>query len=102
MAVYDPALMLQPVPGLDGASYWLAVVYVVVKACVALGLWGVAAVGYFRAPLSWWERLWAAAAAALLVLAVPITDEAGFVLAIGFVALHLWQTRQAVTPATSG
>ncbi|MDF2813081.1 MAG: transporter fused permease subunit, partial [Microvirga sp.] len=97
MAVYDPALMLQPVAGLEGSGYWLAVVYVVVKACLALGLWGVAAVGYFRAPLAWWERLWAAAAAALLVLAVPITDEAGFVLAIAFIGLHVWRTRATAT-----
>ena len=98
MAVYDPALMLQPVAGLTGPSYWVAVVYVVVKACLALGLWGVAAVGYFRTSLSWWERLWAAAAAALLVLAVPITDEAGFILAAAFIGFHLWRTRQVGAP----
>ena len=95
MAVYDPALMLQPVAGLAGASYWLAVAYVLVKACLALGLWGVAAVGYFQTPLAWWERLWAAAAAALLVLAVPATDEIGFVLALAFIGFHVWRTRQA-------
>ena len=42
MAVYDPTLMLQPVPGLEGAGYWLAVVYIVVKASLAMVLWGVA------------------------------------------------------------
>src|SRR4029450_860595 len=59
MAVYDPALMLQPVPGLGGAGYWRAVAYIVLKATLAMTLWGVAAVGYFLRPLSWWERLWA-------------------------------------------
>jgi TRAP-type uncharacterized transport system fused permease subunit len=101
MAVYDPALMLQPVAGVEGVSYWLAVIYVVFKACLALGLWGVAAVGYFRAALSWWERLWATAAAALLVLAVPITDEAGFVVALAFIGFHVWRTRQIPTAVTS-
>ena len=102
MAVYDPALMLQPVAGLAGASYWLAVAYVLVKACLALGLWGVAAVGYFQTPLAWWERLWAAAAAALLVLAVPATDETGFVLALAFIGFHVWRTRRIASPAAHG
>ena len=56
MAVYDPNLMLQPVPGLEGASYWLAVAYIVVKATLAMLLWGAAAIGYVMAPLAWWER----------------------------------------------
>jgi TRAP transporter 4TM/12TM fusion protein len=101
MAVYDPTLMLQPVPGLEGAGYWLAVVYIVVKASLAMVLWGVAAVGYFLKPLAWWERLWAAAAAGLLVAAVPLTDEAGFGLAALFVGLHVWENRKAA-PAALG
>ena len=76
--------------------------YVLVKACLALGLWGVAAVGYFQTSLAWWERLWAAAAAALLVLAVPATDEAGFVLALAFIGFHLWRTRRLASPAAHG
>src|SRR3712207_2773311 len=74
MAVYDPALMLQPVPGLEGASYWIAVVYILVKAALALGLWGVAAIGHFQIPVLWFERLLAAAAAAFLVAAITWTD----------------------------
>jgi TRAP-type uncharacterized transport system fused permease subunit len=57
MAVYDPTLMLQPARGLEGAGYWLAVVYIVVKATLAMTLWGMAAVGYGRAALLWWERI---------------------------------------------
>ncbi|HST94090.1 MAG TPA: TRAP transporter permease, partial [Microvirga sp.] len=101
MAVYDPTLMLQPVPGLEGAGYWLAVVYIVVKASLAMVLWGVASVGYFLKPLTWWERLWAAVAAAFLVAAVPLTDEIGFVLSAVFVGLHIWHSRRAPTPAVS-
>ncbi len=70
MAVYAPALMLQ-------GGTWLDTVYVVGKAIVAIGLWGGAAVGYLRGPLNWPERMFAFAAASLLVAAVPWTDEVG-------------------------
>jgi TRAP transporter 4TM/12TM fusion protein len=58
MAVYDPTLMLQPVAGLEGASYWIAVAYICVKATFAVALWGVTAVGYLFAPVTPWERAW--------------------------------------------
>jgi TRAP transporter 4TM/12TM fusion protein len=93
MAVYDPTLMLQAVPGLEGAAYWLAVAYIVFKTTLALLLWGAAAAGYFRGPLVWWERLLAVGAAALLILAIPITDELGLALAAAVAGLHLWRTR---------
>ncbi|NIX77993.1 TRAP transporter permease [Microvirga sp. c23x22] len=102
MAVYDPTLMLQPVPGLQGTAYWIAVGYIVVKASLALGLWGVAAVGYFLKPVSWWERAWAAVAAGLLVAALPVTDEVGFVLAAFFIGFHLWHTRRTSAATVSG
>jgi TRAP transporter 4TM/12TM fusion protein len=101
MAVYDPALMLQPVPGVEGFSYWVAVAYIVFKASLALVLWGVAAVGYGRAPLLWWERLLAAAAAAFLVAAIALTDEIGFALAALAIGLHVWRTRQARLPVAT-
>jgi len=101
MAVYDPALMLQPVPGLAGTGYWLAVFYIVAKATLALGLWGAAAIGYGRAPLASWERVLATIAAAFLVVALPVTDEIGFALAALVIGLHLWRTRPAAGPAVS-
>jgi TRAP transporter 4TM/12TM fusion protein len=101
MAVYDPALMVQPVPGLAGAGYWVAVAYVTLKAILALALWGTAAIGYGRAPLVWWERILAATAAAFLVLAIPITDEIGFALAILVGGVHLWRTRKDAVAAVS-
>ncbi len=82
MAVYDPALMLQGGTLLDTA-------YVVFKAIVAIGLWGAASVGYLRGPLIWPERILATAAAFLLVVAVPWTDEAGFALERGVRRLAL-------------
>jgi TRAP-type uncharacterized transport system fused permease subunit len=96
MAVYDPNLMLQPVPGLEGASYWLAVVYIVIKAGLAMLLWGAAAIGYVQARLSLWERILAGLAAALLVTASPVSDVAGFVLAAVATAMHLYRARRDV------
>jgi TRAP transporter 4TM/12TM fusion protein len=99
MAVYDPALMLQPDSGTSGLSA-VAVVYVVVKAILAIGLWGGAAVGYFlRGPLAWPERIVAFVAAALLVAAVPWTDQVGFIASILFILWHLWRSRGVQTPA---
>jgi TRAP transporter 4TM/12TM fusion protein len=99
MAVYDPTLMLQPVKGLVGAGYWVAVAYIIFKAALAVGLWGMASIGYGRAPLLWWERIVATAAAASLVLALPITDEVGFALAALVIGVHLWRTRRVAATA---
>jgi TRAP transporter 4TM/12TM fusion protein len=88
MIVYDPALALQ-------SSNVGAVVYVTFKALLAVGLWGAAAIGYLRAPMGWPQRALAAASALLLVVALPITDEIGFVLAAVFLVWHWRATRVA-------
>jgi TRAP transporter 4TM/12TM fusion protein len=93
MAVYSPALMLQGDPTV------VAVVYIVFKALVAIGLWGVAASGYWRTHLTHVERVWALLGAGMLVVALPITDELGLSLAASFVAWHWWRTRTLKTPA---
>jgi len=85
MMVYDPALALQ-------SSSWLAILYIAIKALIAIGLWGTATVGYLNAPLSWPQRMLAAVAAFSLVLALPVTDEAGFALTAVFL---IWQWRSA-------
>tara|TARA_A100000171_G_scaffold52589_1_gene71768 strand:- start:461 stop:2485 length:2025 start_codon:yes stop_codon:yes gene_type:complete len=85
MAVYAPALMLQ---GDGGAT---AVMYIVVKALLAIGLWGAGAIGYLFGPLGWLSRVIAIAAATLLVVAAPITDEIGIALCVGFIAWHAWR-----------
>jgi len=89
MAVYDPALMLQGGSVIDTA-------YMVVKAIVAIGLWGAAAVGYLWGPLNWAERIFATIAAFLLVVAFPWTDEAGFALGAAFIAWHGYRNRGAL------
>jgi TRAP transporter 4TM/12TM fusion protein len=101
MAVYDPALMVQPVPGLSGPMYWVAVAYIVLKAALAITLWGMASIGYLRGRLSWIERIIATAAAGFLVLALPITDEIGFALAALVIGVHLWRTRRVAATASA-
>ncbi|ARU48091.1 TRAP transporter permease [Sulfurospirillum diekertiae] len=88
MAVYDPALMLQ------GDPTWMAVVYIVLKALLAIYLWGCAAIGYLWSPLHMGERIFAAASAALLVAALPATDEAGFAFGLMFIAWNWWKNRK--------
>ncbi|PWC55559.1 TRAP transporter permease [Azospirillum sp. TSO22-1] len=92
MAVYDPALMLQ-------TDSVLAVIYIVVKACLAIGLWGGATIGFFLTPLNWGERTTAALAAFLFVIAAPWTDEAAFVITVAFIVWQRWRQR-AAGPAT--
>ncbi|WP_207458217.1 TRAP transporter permease [Azospirillum sp. SYSU D00513] len=87
MAVYAPSLMLQAGDLTDTA-------YVTVKALISIGLWGAASIGYLRGRLTVIERLWATAAAFLLVVALPITDEIGLALSAAFIAFHWWRTRR--------
>ncbi|CUB06275.1 TRAP transporter permease [Tepidiphilus thermophilus] len=92
MAVYAPALMLQGDPG------WLEVAYVVFKALLAIWLWGCTAIGHWLGPLSWFERLWAFVAAALLVAAVPLTDELGLAAGLALLGWHFWRHRPRPAP----
>jgi TRAP transporter 4TM/12TM fusion protein len=93
MAVYDPALMLQ------GDAGWTATAYVVVKALLAIGLWGGAAVGHLRSDLNPAERVVAAIGALLLIAAVPLTDEIGFAVASLFGVWHWLRTHKQHTAA---
>jgi TRAP transporter 4TM/12TM fusion protein len=91
MAVYDPALMLQ-------TDNWFNVAYMVVKACLAIALWGAATIGYFWTPLTMVERLFAAATAFLFVLAVPLTDEVGFAATAAFMGWQWWRMKALAAP----
>jgi TRAP-type uncharacterized transport system fused permease subunit len=75
----------------------MAVIYITFKALLAIGLWGAAATGHLLGPLNWAERAFATGSAALLIAALPITDELGFALSAAFIAWHWWRNRQ--TPA---
>ena len=88
MAVYTPALMLQ------GAWTIPAVLYIVFKALLAIGLWGATSVGYLLIPLKMSERVFTGVTALMLVSALPITDQLGFAMTLVFVIWHLWKMRQ--------
>ncbi|MCF3974460.1 TRAP transporter permease [Paracoccus salsus] len=93
MAVYTPALMLQDGgPLAQDIGYVPAVAYIVAKCVLAIGLWGIAVIGWLHHPLRFWERLLSAAAAFTLIAALPMTDEIGFALAAAF--LGLWWMRR--------
>jgi len=88
MAVYTPAMMLQ------GDWTVPAVVYIVGKALLAVGLWGTAAVGYLISPLKPYERLFTGIAALMLVAAGTLSDQIGFAMAALFAVWHVWQSRR--------
>jgi TRAP transporter 4TM/12TM fusion protein len=94
MAVYTPALMLQDAgPMAASLGYPIEVAYVFLKACLGIVLWGAAVVGFLFARMAAWERILALLAGILLVMALPLTDEAGFALAALLIGQHWWRTR---------
>jgi len=100
MAVYTPALMLQPGGALtDAIGFYPAVAYIVFKTALAIALWGIAVIGYLKTHLAWWERILATVASFSLIAAVPISDQVGFVLAVIFFGQHIYRSRQASQPA---
>jgi TRAP transporter 4TM/12TM fusion protein len=95
MAVYTPALMLQPGGALaEAIGFVPAVIYIVTKTVISIGLWGVAVIGWLGRPLALWERALAMVAAFTLIAALPLTDEIGLALALLF-AVQLWWRRRA-------
>jgi TRAP transporter 4TM/12TM fusion protein len=96
MAVYTPALMLQDGGALSQSiGYVPAVIYIVAKTVIAIGLWGAAVIGYLGGRLTWPLRALAMVAAFTLVAAYPITDEVGAALAAVF-AFLVWRRSRMV------
>jgi len=89
MAIYDPALMLQ--------GHWtlLSVAYVSFKAVLAISLWAVMTIGYMWQPVGLFGRIFAFVAAAMLVAAIPFTDEIGFAMAGVFILWQWFKNRKA-------
>ena len=95
MAVYTPALMLQPGGALaEVIGFVPAVIYIVTKTVISIGLWGAAVIGWLGRPLAMWERALAMVAAFTLIAALPLTDEIGLALSLIF-AGQLWWRRRA-------
>ncbi|WP_426157099.1 TRAP transporter permease [Pseudomonas sp. TSRC2-2] len=90
MAVYNPALMLQ------GDNLW-ATAYMLIKTLLAVGLWGMASTGFLQMKMLIWERVLSLVAGALLIVALPVTDELGFALGILVIVQHVWRSRRART-----
>ncbi len=94
MAVYAPSLLLQPSDPMAALiGFWPAVVYVVGKALLGILLWASALTGFLKGPMTLAERAGCLVAAAVLVVALPWTDELGFALAVATLGFHLWRHR---------
>jgi TRAP-type uncharacterized transport system fused permease subunit len=94
MAVYTPSLMLQDGGWMaDAYGYPVEVVYIVLKTCAAIGLWGVATVGFLFTRVALPVRLAAFVAGTSLMLALTFTDEIGFAVGIAIVAYQWWRGR---------
>jgi len=100
MAVYTPALMLQDGgPLADQIGYVPAVIYIVAKVVLAIGLWGAAVIGFLGGRLGWPLRALGMFAAFTLVAALPLTDEIGFALTAVFALLAWRQMRVSAETA---
>jgi TRAP transporter 4TM/12TM fusion protein len=97
IAVYSPALMLQDGdPNAVQFGFYGAVIYAFVKALVAIGLFGIVAIGFLFTRLTITERLAAFAAAVFLLGEFPHSDAIGYLLTA---AVVVWQWRKR--PATA-
>jgi TRAP transporter 4TM/12TM fusion protein len=97
--VYSPALMLQAGdPMAARFGFYGAVALATFKALVAIGLFGMVAIGFLFVRMTLPERVVALAAALCLLGDFPYSDSAGFILTM---ALVLWQWRQRSRPAVA-
>jgi TRAP-type uncharacterized transport system fused permease subunit len=90
--VYSPALMLQAGDPMEAQlGFYGAVALATFKALVAIGLFGIVAIGFLFTRLSLLERVVAFAAALCLLGDFRFSDTLGFALTVLIV---LWQWRQ--------
>ncbi|MBY0380773.1 MAG: TRAP transporter permease [Xanthobacteraceae bacterium] len=106
IAVYSPALMLQSGdPHAVQFGFYGAVAYAFVKALVAIGLFGMTAIGFLFCRMTFVERVLAFAAALLLLGEINYSDPLGYGLAL-FVVFWQWRRRpargQAPRPVSTG
>jgi TRAP transporter 4TM/12TM fusion protein len=81
--VYSPALLLQPAdPMAAELGFYGAVAFAILKALVAIGLCGMAAIGFLFVPLMPPDRVMACLAALCLLGDFRFSDSAGFILAM--------------------
>jgi TRAP transporter 4TM/12TM fusion protein len=90
--VYSPALMLQAGdPMAVELGFYGAVAFATFKALIAIGLFGMVAIGFLFARLTLLERILAFVAALCLLGDFRFSDSAGFLLTVACV---IWQWRQ--------
>ncbi|CAN5454774.1 TRAP transporter permease [soil metagenome] len=99
IAVYSPALMLQTGDPMQAKlGFYGAVIYASVKALVAIGLFGMVAIGFLFTRMTVIERIVSFVAALFLLGEFTYSDELGFVVAVAAV---VWQWRKRSVPATA-
>ncbi|MGN6287367.1 MAG: TRAP transporter permease [Afipia sp.] len=97
IAVYSPALMMQPGdPMAAELGFYGAVAYAFVKAAVSIGLFGMVAIGFLFARMTAVERIVAFIAALCLFGEFQYSDWIGFVLAVAIIG---WQWHKRPSPA---
>jgi TRAP-type uncharacterized transport system fused permease subunit len=90
--VYSPALMLQAGDPLAAQlGFYGAVAFATLKALVAIGLFGIVAIGFLFTRMTVLERAVALGAALCLLGEFAYSDTLGFALTV---AIGLWQWRQ--------
>ena len=102
IAVYSPALMLQNGdPRALELGFYGAVVYASIKALIAIGLFGMVAIGFLFTRMTLVERVLSFVAALFFLLGeFDYSDPLGLALAIG-VVIWQWRKRPAPTAATA-
>jgi TRAP-type uncharacterized transport system fused permease subunit len=98
--VYSPALMLQPGdPMAAELGFYGAVAFATFKALVAIGLFGMAAIGFLFTPLILLDRVVGLLAALCLLGNFRFGDSAGFILALACLFRQWRQRPRGVTAA---
>jgi TRAP transporter 4TM/12TM fusion protein len=101
IAVYSPALMLQPGDPMQlQLGFYGAVAYASVKALVAIGLFGMVAIGFLFTRMILAERALAFVAAICLLGEFHYSDAAGYLLA-GVSLAWQWYRRGRITVAAA-
>jgi TRAP transporter 4TM/12TM fusion protein len=101
IAVYSPALMLQAGDPMQAQfGFYGAVVYAFVKALVAIGLFGMVAIGFLFTRMSAIERVVAFIAAGCLLGEFHYSDWVGFGVAV-LVVFWQWRKKPAPVAATA-
>ncbi len=99
IAVYSPALMLQPGDPMQAhLGFYGAVAYASLKALLAIALLGMAAIGFLFSRMSVAERLFALGAALCLLGEFHYSDMVGFALAAVSIVWQ-WLRRGRITTA---